>query len=154
MMAVVLWAFLVAVALGWALWRRRAAAALPAPPAPAALPEAAPTAVAQPPDAEALVQLALTHQPHLESAREEAVRALGERREQRARAALRALAEPGATFSTARLRRAAKAALQRLDADLAPTRGQLSLTEGDGRGRLSTAREAGQDSSSGQSSTS
>lgn len=87
---------------------------------------------------EICVRLALTDRPDLEAARVEAVRTLGAVGDRSARPPLKALAEPSATFSSARLRRAARAALAAIEARHPAEPGRLSLTGSEpGRGSLS-----------------
>ncbi len=95
---------------------------------------------------DSLVRIALTDRRDLEEDRLEAVRALGEMADVQSRAALLALSDPGATFSNARLRKAARQALKSIDEQARPRQGQLSLAATAGQqGGLSTP--PGQDES-------
>ncbi len=88
---------------------------------------------------EALVRITLTDRPEFEGARLAAIRALGELADPKAKPALQALIEPGATFSSSALRQEARQALGLINAAIAPTRGQVSLAEpGSEQGALST----------------
>ncbi len=91
---------------------------------------------------ESLVRIALTDRRDLEADRLEAVRTLGRMADVQSRAALLALSHPGATFSNARLRKAARQALQSIDEQARPRQGQLSLAATAGQqGGLSSPPE-------------
>ena len=98
---------------------------LPAPAAPTALPTPHEQSAQQ-----TYVRIALTDQPGMESTRVDAVRALGEVGDRAARPPLLALAEPDATFSTRRIRAAAREALTAIDRRHPAEPGRLSLTTG------------------------
>jgi hypothetical protein len=91
---------------------------------------------------EALVRIALTDRAGLEGTRITAVRALAKLADPKARPALEALVEPGATFSSPQLRREAKLAIRSIEAAVAPMRGQVSIaTPGAQQGAVSSPED-------------
>lgn len=136
------WLWVIIAAGGLLLWRwtRRPTARLNEAPPQLRLPDRAnPEGQDAGQSRERLVRIALTDRRDLEADRLEAVRILGETADLQSRAALLALSDPGATFSNARLRKAARRALQSIDEQTSPRRGQLSMTGVTGeQGGLST----------------